>query len=205
MRTVPTCLAALAAAALLAVPARATGCPLITDDTHDGLVDVAAYDLVSADVASDAATLTTVIRVRDITPDSGVLDGGTYLFAIRIGNALIQMWASNTANGVTGHARATESPAAGDAEVVLPATVTIDPVTEEIRVSTAVSGLPSYAAVPSGTVLSGLHASVFAEHDVLLPVPPPGVSDVFPGAGLLWDDAWASDTYTAGTAGCITP
>lgn len=201
----------LAPALLATGPADAAlRCPLILDELGDsrgfGVSDEAAYDLVSADVASDRTTLTAVMRLDDIAPDSGLMSPANYMFVVRQGQGLLQLHVDNTPTG-TGY-RGFASPSqelSADIEWVA-ATGSIDPAKDEVRISVPLAALPSYVSATPGTVLSGFAVLVSHDHGtVTVPVDAlPAVARTLPSAGSVVDEGRTDATYVAGRPSCVT-
>jgi hypothetical protein len=105
------CLARALVAALVAVPltmvalpAQASGCPLLSDATHDvtflGAVpsDTGQLDIVSADVASGASTVVAVLRVRTLEYEYGMA-GETWWLSWTIDDTRYIAYARSTFQG----------------------------------------------------------------------------------------------------------
>lgn len=187
MRRIPSVLAATSAFLLLAaVPARASGCPMLVDPTGDGRPAAVApvssplWDVLSADVATGPTTLVAVLRLAGLPadpPDSALLNGTAWRMGWTIGTARHSVelrWSFGSLVSVYSW-----SDGAASAGTAVP--VTID------RAGGTLSWTVPRAAVPglSGATLSGLAAqTLFLSGSV--------------------DQSFTLTTYTDGTPGCVS-
>jgi hypothetical protein len=191
------CAAAVVAAAVFTTPAHATVCNLVTDPTGDagiGFVKLPAaagrhVDIVSADVASDATWVTTVVRLADLDT---TVSSSSYWFT----------WWVDGAEFTT---KVTHTPAGDTTEVLvyvpfqgspldpfllrIPGTGTVDVANDEVRVSVRVADMAPYATVTTGDTFQYLEAK----------------SAFHAGGGLIVDTTHFDSTYTAGDPSCVIP
>ena len=117
-----------------------------------------AQDILSADVATDAKTLTTVIRVKKAATTSSMAPTGLqWTFSFNYDGVTIQTSvSSDPAKGVSGlwaYATPTTNTIGG------PLKATIDTATNEVRATVPLADLVAHAAIKAGKHLDTLSAS----------------------------------------------
>jgi hypothetical protein len=198
-------LALVAGAGLvLAGPAGAASAPkpvcnLVTDQAGDASVQPPlpsddSLDIVSADLASNAKSVTAVLRLKSLGAASPYsVTGRNYYLLFNVPGATNPVYfsAESDVTGTTYHW--------GDLETVNglgsytskgTATGVTDVAKNEIRITTSVSDLAVVGKAKPGNKLSALHASTTAVLGVL-------VADV--------DTADGSKSYVAGAPSCVKP
>jgi hypothetical protein len=187
-----------------AAPAKAV-CNLMTDPKGDAsfldtLPNDPSLDIVSADVATDAKTLTGVLRVDKysaVSPTSPLGRGYYVMFNAPKSEFPIYLNVQVTPD-LTRFAWGTrETLASGNGSYVRQgdATGVIDAATSELRISVPLSAVAAITKLSPGTKLTALTASTTS---VL------GTS-VSGGLVATIDDAAGSKAYIAGTPSCVTP
>jgi hypothetical protein len=184
-----------------------TGSPAL-DDVYDD----SDLDVVSADVATDARNVTTVVRtatLRESDPDSPT--GRMYWFSFAVGRQTYTVAATLTVDGRYGVVYRDTQPyqeggVAGDiGEILGSAVVRADFARSEVRVT---APLTYFARTPigRGTRLTGLRAWTFHQygtagqrHQVADRVVMWGAA----GYGTGVDAASSARTYVAGSASCV--
>lgn len=149
-------------------------------------------DIVSADVATDAKVLTTVIRVKKLTTSSASAPGGLhwkFFFTVDEVKIYTQAVAATGANPIfrfgTIDGTSGTSKSLGEAPGVL------DVAKNEVRVSVPLSALP--ATVKAGTKINTFDLSAGRYYSA-------GVS-----LSDATDAAASEKTYVAGALSCVTP
>lgn len=148
-------------------------------------------DIISADIATDAKTLTTVIRVdSDPAALSTSPNGGAWYFVFETPAGKFYTFARSTKSysgyGVGGYDATTGQRATIGAGVGI-----IDSTKKEIRVSVPLSLVPGLKA---GTKITGIAPYTQREFTVL-----------GGGATPTADSAEGTKSYTAGAKSCVTP
>lgn len=196
----------------------ATACKLVVDDEGDAQFGTTAtpsndsLDIVSADVATDAKSITTVIRVKKYAATDVVWAmGRTYYFNFRIpkyDNALY-LYAGTFPEGTEfGFGWLDESMTPSSLRTVGKATGVFDEAKSEIRVTAVLADFPKaqLPAVPRGTKLSGLKPEARGYTGQNAVKRPDGLPSSVPFyRGFVWvvDDAEGTKSYTAGTKSCV--
>lgn len=187
-----------------AAPAKAV-CNLMSDPKGDAsfldtLPNDPSLDIVSADVATDARTLTGVLRVdafSAVSPTSPLGRGYYVLFNAPKAEFPIYLNVQITPD-VTRYAWGTrETLASGNGSYVRKgeATGVIDAASSELRVSVPLKDVAAVAKLTPGTKLTALTASTTS----LI-----GTSRT-PSLVATVDDAAGTKPYVVGTRSCVTP
>ncbi len=198
-------------------------CNLITDAPGNGYVfnagsvDTAlnaipgqgqddALDILSADVATNSTTLTTVIRVKKaVTSSSNSPTGLQWQFSFNVGSTNIQTSVtSDPAGGVEG---LWAYAATGSNSIGGPMTAVIDTVKNEIRASVPLADLSKQVTIKPGVRLDTLAASSSG----VIVVPDQKSDPVFGGKTPIatlntpaGQSASSTKTYVAGLPSCVT-
>lgn len=202
-----TCVAAslLFAGAASAKPAPAPSCNLLVDDKGDAkFLGVAPndpnLDIVSADLASDAKTVTAVLRLASFAPTDpqSPLGRGYYVLFSAVGSAFPIYFNMQITPDVTRFAWGDlETLATGSGRYVKKgdATGVIDAAKAEIRISVPVAEVKTLGKVAPGSKLSSITASATA------------VLGTSATGGLVStvDSGTSSKTYVAGSRSCVKP
>jgi len=203
--------ATLALTALAAGPAAATvTCNVVVDGTHDQVHHVAPAlvyrpetDLVSADVATDATTMTVVARFASLpAPERGT--GTGVLWELPIGGTAFQVYAVSGWDGGYADVRVLAQlvPLVDGAVELVRTTVVRDAANAELRVSFPLSALAPYATVPAGTAIPLPWVSAYLAVGSSQRPPADPVPNNWP---LHYDDArTVTATYVAGDPSCVT-
>ncbi|HVF03399.1 MAG TPA: hypothetical protein VNA20_01025 [Frankiaceae bacterium] len=180
----------------------------------------AALDIASADVASNAKTLTAVIRMRTLDDPQAAVSGRTFLFyfsrSVEESYALAgTLWGSTPGRFALGAMSEPFHPQANEATIVdatwfAPVTATVDRRAKEVRMSVPLSAFRTRPAssVRNGATVTYLGAEVARTYgtnrDALPAAPPEGVpTDV--GTGGRWTYTGTKVTYRLGTPSCLRP
>ena len=209
MRRLAVVVVALAVAASatpsLAGPSKA--CLLIRDVAGDATdqpnmtvpgVNQPDLDIVSADVASDARWVTTVVRVQDL---GTALDApgrrSQYRFSFRLGlNEAVETFAYR---GVDGERFAVTVPTEGEerTKTLLPATGVFDVARNEVRVTIPLAQASQGRKMPKKTYFTELSASTFRGTG-----PAVGIAGSV-GVSTGMDSASTTARYLAGSPSCV--
>lgn len=149
-----------------AAPAAKPVCNLIKDDKGDGTAFLIgsgtpsdpAWDIVSADIASDGSKLTTVIRVDQLAESAPTSPGGVqWRFNFTVGDAaLYTSVRADTLLGVTGSYGYVDT----ISETLGSATPILDTKKNEVRLTVPLGGFREVASIKkTGTSLGGLEAT----------------------------------------------
>lgn len=192
----------LAAASAASVPAHAakprpkTYCKLVVDDVGkagvlSSVAGSATYDpsldIVSADVASNATTLTAVIRVKDLTPTSTMSPGGR-TWGMTFTNGTVSVGVNAYLSDNFGERFSTKQGGA------------FDIARDEVRIHVALADI-AYAKIKKGSLLRGFYATT---NSVIAFDPAMGLGYGFPPFGGSTDDATApKSAYPAGARSCV--
>jgi hypothetical protein len=187
------CLAVVAGGAAVAAPKAA--CNLVTDKAGDGLVDQGALDVISADIATNKKTVTTVVRVANADLSKGTIPTGAKIqFTFTAGDqALFTGVTYDPVNGLDGYWGHQ-----GDTGGVIEGSVTpvVDAAKKEIRVSVP-RGAYSTADLKPGVELTKLGANA----DVIVATPKQVIQgNLRPFSN---DTATSPQTYVAGARSCV--
>ena len=170
-------------------------CNLVTDETGDGLVDQGTLDIVSADVATDGKTLTTVVRIAGTDLSKGTIPTGAKIqFTFTVDDQSLFTGVTydpvNGLDGYWGH----QGDTGGDIEGA--AAPVVDAAKHEVRLSVPASAF-STATIKKGTELKDLAANA----DVIVATP----KTVLQGnlRPFSNDSAESDKTYKAGTLSCV--
>lgn len=188
--------AGLAAAA----PAPKPVCNILKDGKGDGTANIVlndgtpsdpAWDIVSADIASDGSKLTTVVRVDKLAESAATSPGGVqWRFNFEVGGAqLYTQVVADTIEGVTGSYGYVEniSMTLGNAAPVL------DTKKNEVRLTVPLSGFSAQASIKrTGTSLTGLNATAGRFYNL------GAVTGSEPS-----DTAEGATSYVTGTRSCV--
>ena len=152
-----------------------------------------SWDVVSADIASDAKTLTTVIRVDKLakSTQSDPL-GSQWRFDFFVGETNLYTQATSTPFGdrfVVGYTDTTSHAITNPA-----VTGVFDEAKNEVRVSAPLSAFDAQAKIPPGTSLTQLAASA---GDFV------NTAGGNPSGSFQADDAAGAKPYITGTATCV--
>ena len=204
--------AALALPAVAAAPA----CRLVTDPADDTTpagpvpaavapVDRPAYDVRSADVATNSTWLTVAVRVRDLpAAATGVTDGARYDVRLTVGAARYVVYASRVVGGtVSGLARVVPPsvPVVGEwseQPVDADTRATFDTARDEVRVSVRIDAFEATGGVPAGTTISDITAATWTDR-ALRPM------STTTSTRDRADVATTTRTYVAGARSCLRP
>ena len=223
MRRTALGLAALTAASLLAAghaDAAKVSCKMITDGSGDAAVETLPTpandndDILSADIASNAKTITVVIRLKALAyPDPQWLPGRAYNvnFSLKSSPYDEIFFAARTfPQGVQYHLghRETLPPLGSSSNIYdYAATGSMDTAKGEIRISAPISELAKLAKLAKGTVIKGASAS--AERLVGQGVVPSQTvnGNRIPLGGFRYqaDLSDGSKPYTLGAPSCVKP
>lgn len=187
--------------AAVAAPKAKPVCNLLKDDKGDGTAFLVgsgtpsdpAWDIVSADIASDGSKLTTVVRVDKLATSAPTSPGGVqWRFNFTVGDAtLYTSVRADTALGVTGSYGYVEN----ISMTLGTATPVLDTAKNEVRITVPLSGFSEQAVIKkTGTTLGGLSASAGRFYN-LGAVTASEPSDTATGAG----------SYVTGTKSCVVP
>jgi hypothetical protein len=200
------CASFVAGGAALAAPKAKPVCNLIADDKGDGagFVDNSSggLDVVTADIASDAKTVTAVLRLAAAPPAAGdpnAPEGATYYVSWNAPGATnpVYLSAATDATGAMSYAMGDIEPSPTGGALYQNATgaVTghVDGSVITINVDRGVFG--SLASMKPGTKMTSLQAEVF------YPVEVPMVGGLLEQA----DAASGTKPYIAGAASCVVP
>lgn len=173
-------------------PAAAPVCNLVTDAEGDSTGGSSNLDIVSGDVASDAKSLTGVIRVKKLTDSDGTAPTGVgYQVRFTLPGRELPMYllASNELGSGSafefGEVNGTSLNSLGEA------TGTFDLAKSEVRI-TAPAALDGSTKATPGTKISSIRAFAQRRFVVLL-------------SGADSTPADALGTYTAGAPSCVKP
>jgi len=174
-------------------------CHLILDDKGDatgGVIapgNVPAWDIISGDVATDAKTLTTVIRVDKLSKSSNEDPlGSQWRFDFLVGDKHLYTQASSTPFGDKFGFGYTDTTSHGVAAAG--ATGVFDLEKSEVRISVPLSGVESQAKITPGTALTGLAAQA---GDYI------NTAGGSPSLSNSADAATGAKPYRAGDASCV--
>jgi hypothetical protein len=197
--------AVLSAGAAVAAPKVAPSCNLMVDDKGDAQFLGAApndpnLDIVSADIASDAKTVTAVLRLAAFAaPDpQSPLGSGYYVLFSAAGSDFPIFFNMQTTPDVTSFRWGDlEKLATGNGSYVKKgdATGVVDTAKGEIRISVPVADIKGVAKVTPGSKLS----NVTAESTAVLGTSATG------GLVSTVDDAASTKAYIAGSPSCVKP
>jgi hypothetical protein len=186
-----------------AAPRKPLPCKTIVDPAGDS-TSGASLDILSADIASNAKTLTVVFRLADATKtNSDAPTGQGYYFDFYAGGAdpiylsytvtpttekFSYGWVETTANGTLHHSL-------GNASGKL------DPATKELHISAPVGSWTTYGKPKPGTKITGIALNTYWVVGAYVdsPVTSTGAASLQPA-----DDA-SGKTYVAGAASCVVP
>lgn len=205
-RRVVLLLAALSLAASatpsLAGPSRA--CMLVRDAAGDAsdqpnltvpAVNFPDLDILSADIATDARSITTVIRVQDLgTALDAAGRRNQYRFSFKFGQNFGEI-VTYAYRGLDGEQFLVSIPSENGSVTVdqLPAKGVFDVARNEVRVTIPIAQANDSRPVRRGTYLSGLTATTFRGVGIL-----PGI-----GAATGMDSATSESRYLVGTPSCV--
>lgn len=153
-------------------------------------------DIVSADIASDARFVTTVIRVADLgTALEAAGRRNTYRFSFKFGRNSGEV-VTYAYRGVDGQQFLFSVPAEGGGNTVkqLPATGTFDVARNEVRVSIPLAKAKGSRIMRGDTYITRLNASTHRGVGIV----PPGV-----GAATGLDAASTGNRYRVGSPSCV--
>lgn len=174
-------------------------CNLVVDDKGDATAgvlsasNVPAWDIVSADLATDAKTLTTVIRVDKLAKSSNDSPlGSQWRFDFFVGDKHLYTQATSTPFGDKFGFGYTDTTSHGVAAAG--ATGVFDLATSEVRVSVPLSGVESQAKITPGTAVTGLAAQA---GDYI------NTAGGSPSLSNAADDATGAKPYAAGAPSCV--
>lgn len=192
----------LAAASAASVPAHAAKakpkvyCKLVVDDVGkagvlSSVAGSATYDpsldIVSADIASNATTLTAVIRVKDLTPTSTMSPGGR-TWGLTFANGTVSVGLNAYLSDNFGKQFSTKQGGV------------FDFAKDEIRIHVALADV-AYAKIKKGSLLRGLYVT---SNSVVAFDPAMGLGYGFPPFAGSTDDATApKSVYPAGALSCV--
>jgi hypothetical protein len=149
--------------------------------------------VVSADIAADAKTLTTVVRVDKLTKSTSADPlGSQWRFDFFVGETNLYTQATSTPFGdkfVVGYTDTTSHSLANSG-----ATGVFDEVKNEVRVSVPLSAYDAQAKITPGTKLTQLAAQA---GDYV------NTAGGSPSGSFAADDAVGSTPYATGTATCV--
>ncbi len=175
-------------------------CNLITDPAGDatgGLVSSSNqpdWDILSADIATNATMVTTVIRVAKLSKTGSDPLGSQWRFDFTVGSVKLYTQATSTTSFgdkfIIGYTDSTSHAFASSG-----ATGVFDLGTNEVRVTAPLAATATQAKITPGTVLSTLGASAGDYVNVAGGSP----SDSVPA-----DSATGDKNYVAGRASCVT-
>lgn len=199
----PAVAVALGAAVVLSVPSHAAvkpSCNLVLDvkgDADQGLFSSSsqpAWDIVSADVATDKTNLTTVIRVdklsKSVSDDPG---GSQWRFDFQVDGVKLFTQATSTPFGdkfTIGYTDTTSHAFAASG-----ATGVFDTAKNEVRVTAPLASTVSKATIKTGTKLTDLGASA---GDYV------NTAGGSPSGSFSADTATGSKNYVAPSKSCVT-
>jgi hypothetical protein len=191
--------AGVAGAATRPKPKPKPVCNLVTDDKGDadqGLTSASsqpAWDIVSADVATDTKNITTVIRVAKLS--KAVSDdplGSQWRFDFTVDGIKLFTQATSTPFGdafTIGYSDTTSHGFASSG-----ATGVFDTAKNEVRVTAPLSSTSSKATIKVGTKLTALEAS---DGDYV------NTAGGSPSGSFQADDALGAKSYTGGVLSCV--
>jgi len=203
-----------------ASPSRARPvCHLITDPAGDPgpswekVPGDGSVDITSADIASNATTLTGVVRVASLTnPDPQAPAGQAYflLFSVKGGNYPFFLSGRTYPTGnawIFGYQAPDPTTGINTSYTVAQGSGVVDLAKSEVRISVPLSAIRATLRLPAGTVLRSLEALTYRIAGQGL-VPSQQVGPVrAPLGGLLlqFDTAYAAPTtvYVAGSPSCV--
>jgi hypothetical protein len=222
--TIALAIAALAAPAAHAAPKKAAPkvCNLVVDDAGDTFVARAqdgtpagavgpkedGFDILSADIASDAKTVTVVIRVKKLSSAIQTSPTGAgFAFDFTLPSSDLQ--ASMRAVYVTGQPAYYEvtdkdpSIPNSPSTYLAPATGFADAKKNEVHISAPVKAFAALGVIKAGTVLAP--AADAATSGRAVP-PSPGTADQPVATRYVFADVAAGGkVYKTGTPSCVTP
>jgi hypothetical protein len=202
----PAAVLVVLAAGCPAAHAARVPCRAITDAVGDGAATVGdagpGYDIVSADIASDARTVTTVIRVVRITPAGTATNATSYTFAWQYGDKAFETEAWHLTNGDYFEAAVRTIGSVVDDTVRVDVTGVIDPGTGEARVSVPMSFVTK-AAPNGGRTFARLNVVTLEEPGVFLPAALPVMGKVLARTGPVIDRAATTVPYALGARNCV--
>lgn len=199
------CTAVVGAGAASAAPRPKPVCNLIVDDKGDGagLVDNSSggLDVVTADIASNAKSVTAVLRLAAAPPAAGdpnAPEGATYYVSWTAPGAAnpVYLSAATDVTGAMSYAMGDIQPSpAGGVYQNATGAVTGHVNGSVITINVDRSVFSALATMKPGTKMTGLQADVF------YPVEVPKVGGLLEQA----DAAAGTKPYVAGAASCVTP
>jgi hypothetical protein len=196
-RTLTLAAALLAAATAAATPAVATTCPLLSDPTAEidpvggwaGLAYDPAYDIVSADLASDGTDLTVVLRLADLAATS--LTDGEYRVHFTVNGQELSLDTYRSADGssaVTANAWTVDALGFSAATILGTGTGWVDVAGDAVHATVPLSVLQNGVAFAAGDTVGGITARAYRG----------GLT-----VGALTDTGTTAQTYAVDSAGCI--
>lgn len=212
MRVRSSLIAAAAIAGTLTVAAEAApipkSCNLVVDPAGDDggtLPHNDSLDVLSADIASDAKSVTAVIKVAKLTAtDNNAPSGRAWYFAFNVPGAATPIYlgatvtptATNFAYGwVDGSINRSLGSATGK----------LDLAKNEIRVTAPIAAWGDRGAVKPKSKVTGLRTTSYYFVGAIAPVPATPVTAANPGGGSLQpgDEALSAKTYIAAAPSCV--
>jgi hypothetical protein len=162
-----------------------TGLPVPPSDDY--------LDIVSADIASDAKTVTAALRLKAVGADSMAPTGSTYYFNFTISGTQVFLTAKTDGTAWT-YSFGDFTGDAGGRNTLGDATGVIDAAKKEIRITASTKAWPD--AIKTGkTKLAGFNA--LAQRFI--------GTDLTGGATPTADEASSSKAYLAGASSCVRP
>lgn len=174
-------------------------CNLLKDDKGDGTANIVAdgtpsdpaWDILSADIATDGSKLTTVIRVDRLATSAPTSPGGVqWRFNFTVGDAsLYTSVRADTLLGVTGSYGYVDT----ISETLGEATPVLDTKKNEVRITVPLGGFSQVASIKrAGTSLGGLEATAGRFYNL------GAVTASEPS-----DSADGASSYVTGTRSCV--
>jgi hypothetical protein len=163
------------------------------------------FDIVSADVASSATTVTGVIRVKGLSAtDSNSPTGGSWQINFDAGGTTFELLASTNPQGTPTYQAAYQSTTGGSLYPTTGITGVFNTAKHEIHISAPLSVLGAQVKITAGMVFTNISADAGQSAAI------PDSAGAF-GGGSIFTDSNAADTasttkaYKAGTRSCVTP
>jgi hypothetical protein len=196
-----SCLVVVVTAGVAGAAPRAAAplCKLLTDPANDSTLPGRPYDasldIVSADVANDAKTLTAVLRLAKLTADDVMAPTGRF-YTVR--------WVYKS-TGVNGQLSVEISPTGTATWGGVGARTVVDLVKSELRISAPIDGLSGHPLFAPTERLVGIGAV----SDLGVPVVPsdsaPNLQTGVTVVGAGGDDGTSKAEYPVGARSCVKP